>query len=949
MIKRFTLFCFISLFILKLSLAQLSAPKVEGVFGGYVSNITGYTKNSDTTRLFISTQSANSIFYTDLYNPSDSNFKFTKFKKLPAADDTKNFGQNVNTMAVHKSSGRLYFGHNSGLYAVSADLNSTTKYSNFGISNIIIKDSVLIYLEGSQLHWGKLNTLGNFTHSSTPSLNFPPTPSLGMIQIHPITNKVYVYFGGTSPILYKLSDDFFNLNNTTTYSSIAIGTPANTELKVMGISPSGRIFLGGNQTTFPQNRVVRYTDNETTWNHVNTGLSGYGGSNFDFSGTASNYVTYFSTSYSMNQGSNWIYFGNTFQDTHPNDGPVFTDPNDSNVVYMVTDLCIAASKNRGASINDIDNGVEAVQVRDFDMTSDKNTAWIASKAGIRKVSNYTVSPVWTKPMFPNGDGSPYYSADMHPSDTNTVYVGNSRVYKTTNGGLSWNQVFNAESFPYNFPLVGTFINAIEICQFNPNIVFAGFEIQHSDEGGLFYSMNAGNSWSQLLLEASVNGKDVDVTDIIFNIEGTDTVAYVSVKYDLASPQGRSVYRIIKSGSTWTASQNMNAGNTSTSSLIVASLEDIERSSTGDTLYITGTDAGNNHPVAYYKPISSSNKWTPMRINGFPAMTNKKGKAITLGNDTVYCAVDNEIYLYPLQDSVWYLGYAYPVGTEINFLYFDDLLAGTGTGLYGHSYIPNRCKPAILLNNQASICQGDSFLYNGKIYKNPGLYQDTLKTFIGCDSIISNLNLTLNSTYNFNNSVSMCFGGTFMFPDGTKSNISITHPSLLKSKGGCDSIVTITLTVNRPDVSIVRNPGTLTANQANASYQWLDCANAYSPIPGANQKIFSPVNSGNYAVEVTKDNCKDTSLCELVVPVGLSNLVNKNTWLFYPNPFLNTIKIENLLNAKTLEIQIFDLTGKEINQFEVEGLKTKEIDLSALEAGVYLISANGAKPEKIFKR
>ena len=72
-------------------------------------------------------------------------------------------------------------------------------------------------------------------------------------------------------------------------------------------------------------------------------------------------------------------------------------------------------------------------------------------------------------------------------------------------------------------------------------------------------------------------------------------------------------------------------------------------------------------------------------------------------------------------------------------------------------------------------------------------------------------------------------------------------------------------------------------------------------------------------------------------------------MFYPNPFLNTIKIENLLNAKTLEIQIFDLTGKEINHFEVEGLKTKEIDLSSLEAGVYLMSANGSKPEKIFKR
>lgn len=949
MLKRITLQLTLIFIICFKSYGQLSAPKVENVFGGIVSNIKGYSKHADTTRLFISTQSANSIFYTDIYNPSDSNFHFFKFKKLPAADDSKNFGQNVNSMAIHKTSGRLYFGHNSGLYAVSSDLKSTSSYSSFGVNNLLIKDSILLYLEGTQLHWGKLDNSGNFTHSPYPSINFPPGAAFGMIQIHPINNKVYVFFGGISPTLYKLSDVFYNLTNLTTNASIAIGTPANTELKVMGISPSGRIFLGGNQTTFPQNRVIRYTDNETSWIHINTGLSGYGGSNFDFAGSSSNYVTYFSTSYSLNQGTNWLYFGNVYQETHPNDGPVFSDPNDSNVVYMVTDLCIAASKNRGAVIGDIENGVEAVQVRDFDMTSDKKTAWIASKAGIRKVSNYTTSPVWTKPMFPNGDGSPYYSADMHPTDTNTVYVGNSRVYKTSNGGLNWNQVFNAETAPYNFPMVGTSISSIEVCQYNPNIIFAGFEVQDSDEGGLFYSQNGGSSWNQLLLEASVNGKDVDVTDIIFNIEGTDTVAYVSVKYDLASPQGRSVYRIVKSGSSWTATQNMNAGNTSTSSLIVATIEDLERSKTGDTLYATGTDAGNNHPVAYYKPVSATNKWTPMKTAGFPFIANKKGKAITLGNDTVYCAVDNEIYLYPLQDSVWYLGYAYPNGTEINFLYFDDLLAGTGTGLYGHSYIPNRCKPAIFQSNSAQICQGDSLIYHGKIFRNPGVYADTLKTFIGCDSIISNLNLIVNSKYNFSNSIDMCFGGTFTFPDGTKSNVSITHPSLLKSKGGCDSIVTITLTVNRPDVSMVKNPGTLTANQTNASYQWLDCNNAYTPIPGANQRAFTPTKAGNYAVEITKNNCKDTSICELIVPVGISNLNIEQGWTFYPNPFQNSIKIENFLKEKDLKIKIYDLTGKEVKSCIINNQKTIDLDLSNLETGVYLIIANGSVPVKLLKQ
>jgi len=42
---------------------QLGAPDVEAIYGGRVNYITGYSKNSDTTVLFISTQSANSVFF----------------------------------------------------------------------------------------------------------------------------------------------------------------------------------------------------------------------------------------------------------------------------------------------------------------------------------------------------------------------------------------------------------------------------------------------------------------------------------------------------------------------------------------------------------------------------------------------------------------------------------------------------------------------------------------------------------------------------------------------------------------------------------------------------------------------------------------------------------------------------------------------------------------------
>ena len=47
--------------------AQLSAPLVESVYGGRISAITGYQVSADTSRIFVATESANSVFYADVY------------------------------------------------------------------------------------------------------------------------------------------------------------------------------------------------------------------------------------------------------------------------------------------------------------------------------------------------------------------------------------------------------------------------------------------------------------------------------------------------------------------------------------------------------------------------------------------------------------------------------------------------------------------------------------------------------------------------------------------------------------------------------------------------------------------------------------------------------------------------------------------------------------------
>lgn len=683
---KFPLLLSILFFSLNTVKAQLSNPRVENVYGGRINYINGYSLNANTSRIFISTESANSIFYADVNTPASSSTSFSAFNKLTSADDDNGFGSGINYFQIHQSSGSVFFSVLDKLYRTTVSASSATEISNGSMHVPFIHQNNMLYSKANQLYFGTLDVSGNFSASTGSPISFTTSMGSHSFAIDPITNFVYVFYQGTGSTLklYKSSSTITAFNSSTTFIDVTPTTLSSSiNYMAMNIAPDGRMFIAG-APIGTGNKEVAYTDNDTIYYSVNTGIDGVGSYIIAFSGTASDYHVYYTKAASNNKGlaGSWKVFGHSSFETHPNDGAVFADPNDSNIVYMTTDQGIGASINEGANIFEIDEGVEAVQVNDFDMTIDKQTAWLASKAGIRKLSNYLTTPNWTNAIFPNGDGSPYYSAEMI-GDTNKVYVGNLRVYRTDNGGATWVQKFSPESAPWSWS--GAVIcEAIEVCQYDTSIVFAGYTFQGTDKGGLFYSNNSGATWSQLKLHVStIPNKDVDVYDIVFNIEGTDTVAYVGVDYDLSSPTGRSIYRVLKSGSVWLASQDMDATNTSTGSLIVASIRDLELSRTTDTIFACGTDAGINHPIAYYKPLNSTNKWTPFTTSGFPFISGKQARAITVGNDTVYVSVDNEVYNLALSASNWNLGYSYPNGTQIYVLYFDDLLVGTGTGLYGH--------------------------------------------------------------------------------------------------------------------------------------------------------------------------------------------------------------------------------------------------------------------------
>ncbi len=137
-------------------------------------------------------------------------------------------------------------------------------------------------------------------------------------------------------------------------------------------------------------------------------------------------------------------------------------------------------------------------------------------------------------------------------------------------------------------------------------------------------------------------------------------------------------------------------------------------------------------------------------------------------------------------------------------------------------------------------------------------------------------------------------------DNSTASVNILNSS------GCDSVIVLDLTIESDARVIVTDP-IITSNASNASYQWLDCGNNYAIIQGETSKYFTPTINGNYAVEVTKNGCIDTSQCVTIISVGIPSPTIENISI-YPNPNNGSFKL--IVNNNAVKsIIIYNLQGK----------------------------------------
>ncbi len=693
--------CSLSLFILFTSpLFSQSSVSVQAIYGGRINAMSGYKSSTTDGRIFVATESANSIFSAAVSTPMMGASSVGTFSVLPCADETANLGSSIQRMATHTLSESLAFIASGTLYTTVTPYTSKVTIAS-GANDVAIKLGNLFYLRNStELNWGSLSGAGAYTATSLKVYATLGTLSNAKLTIGS-DDYIYAFGEGTTPTLLKSSDTYSAFTTSSTFSAVSLATlSSSVTWKVFSVGPDGRLFVAGSNNT---NKYIAYSDDAgTTWTSVNTGLSGQSGSNLAFYQTGTMpmaYKVFFAKGYSDDKGATWQEFGNSSFETHPNDGCVAVFPSPTLygnfIVCMTTDQGIGASTNGGSQITEIDNGIQAVQVNDFDMNDTKTDGWMASKAGVRSVSSFNTTPIWSVAQFPNGDGSPYYAAEMVGNTVSSAYVGNVRVYKTTNTGSTWTQLFTAENAPYNFS-GSSQIKAIEVCPTNTNLVLVGYNQPGSNKGGVFYTADGGTSWAQLRIVATADGQDVDVNDIAFNTEGGNTVAYIAVEYNSSSPASYSIYRAVWSGSAWTVAQSMTAAETALGHDYVVTIEDIHISSSGNLLIAGGANTSGQARL-YYRDKTGTDLWTYLSTYVAGATTVP---AVTLGIDTVFYALNNQVYAKKLTGgSAVY--HTYPNGTQINFLYYDALLAGTGTGMQDVNYT-NIVLPVEFVDVQATL-------------------------------------------------------------------------------------------------------------------------------------------------------------------------------------------------------------------------------------------------------
>jgi len=245
------------------------------------------------------------------------------------------------------------------------------------------------------------------------------------------------------------------------------------------------------------------------------------------------------------------------------------------------------------------------------------------------------------------------------------------------------------------------------------------------------------------------------------------------------------------------------------------------------------------------------------------------------------------------------------------------------------------------------CANQTYIMpDGQTATNSGTFTYNFQSIAGCDSTVV-VNLNINPVYNLNFNQGICQGQSFTLPNGNNVSASGTYVSNLTTMAGCDSVITVQLTVNPlPNLNL----------GLASSYCPYQLSVPISPTPAGGQLTgttvqgltlnHNGVNPGNYTVNYAftdGNGCSSTTsgsyvLAPPVAPSFSYNLFCSELQMFNttadPNGVLNyrwtlgneEISTQNSPTYLYEENGLFDLTLTATDNFNCTYSSTQSVDL-----------------------
>lgn len=216
-----------------------------------------------------------------------------------------------------------------------------------------------------------------------------------------------------------------------------------------------------------------------------------------------------------------------------------------------------------------------------------------------------------------------------------------------------------------------------------------------------------------------------------------------------------------------------------------------------------------------------------------------------------------------------------------------------------------------------------------VWTSSGIYSDVLPNSNGCDSIVT-VELTINNLDEVTTNVTEC--GAYFWPvTGQTYTTSGVYSATFVNSNGCDSILNLNLSIESLNPTIIVYEDSLVCSVPNATYQWYEDINGLVPIVGATQQHYIATMNGVYVVEASSVACSEMSSNAVIENADIES-VEYNSFQVYPNPSSGQFKL--IFDEAPEHVEVLDLTGRVMNVTLDESKST--IDASELASGKYIV-------------